>query len=182
MMNKSFTNYYFSHFKRIIRNILLTAILSSFIFCAGIPQLYSQYISGNPLSNNPLLMSIRHYPKPLALKGDIADGTIIAKKQRRDTVSLSIKAEADSAGNENRVISLREESGTHILKLELKEKNSITISVYNLLGKKVLDVWNNQPKSDNTYDLSSWKLANGAYICVVIGNDFRLTEKFVVLR
>jgi hypothetical protein len=182
MMNKSFTNYYFSLVKRSIKSILLTTLLSSFLFCAGIPQLNSQYITGNPLSNNPLLMSVRHFPKPLALKGDIADGTVIAKKQRRDTVSLSIKAEADSAGNENRVISLREESGTHILKLELKEKNSITISVYNLLGKKVLDVWNNQPKSDNTYDINSWKLPNGVYICTIHGNDFRLTEKFIVSR
>ena len=72
-----------------------------------------------------------------------------------------------------------------ILKVKVKIANpndNITISAYNMLGRKILDVYSGAPRKDEIYDIYAQNLQNGMYICIVQGSDFKLVEKFVVSR
>ncbi len=64
-----------------------------------------------------------------------------------------------------------------------EDKESVVIEVYNLLAKKILDVYKGPiraPSDEKQFDITS--LPRGMYICVVQGRDFRLAQKFVVPR
>ncbi len=97
------------------------------------------------------------------------------------------KVKTDSTKPKNRIESLRDGGDIFYLYLVLSDRESpIKIIVYNMLGKKVLDVYNGYPKPEsNPYEISIAgppTLPNGVYLCVVIGKNFRLREKFVVAR
>lgn len=64
-----------------------------------------------------------------------------------------------------------------------EDKESVTIEVYNLLARKILDVYRGPIRADKDeklFDASSLPL--GMYICVIQGKDFRLAQKFVISR
>lgn len=64
-----------------------------------------------------------------------------------------------------------------------EEKESVEIAVYNLLAKKVLDVDKHSigtNREEISFPVSS--LPRGMYICVIQGRDFRLAQKFVIVR
>lgn len=59
----------------------------------------------------------------------------------------------------------------------------ITLSVYNMLGKEVLNIMRGKPKPrDVDYYFNGVSLPNGIYICVLTGKDFKDAKKFVVSR
>jgi hypothetical protein len=114
-------------------------------------------------------------------------GTIIAPKGKKAVSqnSSTNKTHDDSSGNENS-IQIREGGKSNFyIYLELVDyEKPIKIQVYNLLGKKVLDVYDGMPykDKDSSYVIYEDKLQNGVYMCVVQGNNFRLLEKFIVSR
>ena len=73
------------------------------------------------------------------------------------------------------------------LTVKVKDKDKkISISIYNLIGNKVADVYNKPPGSSEV-EITEFKdtidkLSNGVYICVLQGNNFRLMEKFTISR
>jgi len=73
------------------------------------------------------------------------------------------------------------------LTVTVKEKDKkINITIFNLIGNKVSDVYNAVPGS-NEIEIDSFKkevdkLSNGVYICVLQGQDYRLMRKFTVSR
>jgi len=82
------------------------------------------------------------------------------------------------------ILERRDGEGYYLL-LELEDyEQRIQIAAYNLLGKKVLDIYNGVPINDPDYryDIMTNNLPNGVYICFVFGKNFRLQEKFVVSR
>lgn len=114
---------------------------------------------------------------------------IYKQKEVQDIKSDTNKAivKTDSTKPENRIESLRDGGDIFYLYLVLSDRESpIKIIVYNMLGKRVLDVYNGYPKpKSNPYEISidgPPPLPNGVYLCVVIGKNFRLREKFVVAR
>lgn len=63
------------------------------------------------------------------------------------------------------------------------KQQDITITVYNMLGKEVLEVFkgissNNQ---EEVYS-KSFNLPNGIYICIMQGKNFKSSEKFIISR
>jgi len=62
-----------------------------------------------------------------------------------------------------------------IINYELKSKNSITLKIYDLLGKEVLTLINNEEKDAGEYqaefDASKYKLASGIYFCELKTKD-----------
>ncbi len=94
-------------------------------------------------------------------------------------------AEEDTITEKNRVVIKENERGDVIivtLYLENADQN-IKIYVYNLLGKKVLDVFEGKPKSNETvYEIDKNRLPKGVFLLVVIGQTFRIREKIVVAR
>lgn len=148
------------------------------ILCLPSYSAYSQY-----LPSPPFYVPTKKYTRPLALRSYALDGTKFAEiPKRHDTAGPEI-AEVDTNSKDNKVEYLRESHDGHTLKLKLKDYNQIiTISVFNLLGKEVLEVFHGQPKKNIEYRIQSWKLPNGVYFCTIYGKDFRLTEKFIVSR
>ena len=109
----------------------------------------------------------------------------ISKKSKKQ--SEKTKVENDTTKPKNRIESLRDGGDIFYLYLVLSDRDSpIKITVYNMLGKEVLDVYNGYPKPNGVpYEINISgppSLPNGVYLCVVIGKNFRLREKFVVAR
>lgn len=167
------------------KNLLILKLiitLSLAFFLASI-QLYSQYLENfhfYQISNKI------NTSKPKT-KTAQSDGTKIAKKQvKSQEIDSNAVVLADSTERKDRIISLNQVGDVHILKIELSDYNSeISIVVYNLIGKKVMDVYKGMPKStspDYPYEIQSWRLPNGIYLCTLQGKNFRKTEKFVVAR
>lgn len=72
-----------------------------------------------------------------------------------------------------------------VVKVKDKDKR-ITITIYNMLANKVSDVYSGIPGT-NELEIENFKekissLANGVYICVLQGNNFREKEKFIISR
>jgi len=93
----------------------------------------------------------------------------------------------DTTPKINRIVSLRDGGDIFYLYLELLDREqTITINVYNMLGKNVLDVYKGRPQPDSIpYQIivsGPPSLPNGVYLCVVTGKNFRLREKFVISR
>lgn len=113
-------------------------------------------------------------------------GTKIA--QKKDTgkqKSYLNSVNEDTTKKENKITSVRESSDKISLYIDLIDYDQrIQISVFNLLGKKVLDVFEGLPYKDPDYpyEISKSNLPNGVYLFVVLGKNFKLREKFVISR
>ena len=91
-----------------------------------------------------------------------------------------------SLSKSNRIISIREvDKGDKMaifLQVENKEQR-IKIWIYNLLGKKVLEVYDGKPKDPTQpYEFSTNELPKGIFLLVVYGDNFRLREKLVITK
>ncbi len=110
------------------------------------------------------------------------NGTVI--DDARKTAKRTGESRIDSAGSDSRSIKIREGSDRFMVYLTLKKEdydNPITVNVYNLLGKKVMEVYRGMPYSgDYPYDIPAGELPKGIYICNVVGKGFRLDGKFIV--
>ncbi|GAB1372956.1 hypothetical protein MASR1M45_30200 [Candidatus Kapaibacterium sp.] len=67
--------------------------------------------------------------------------------------------------------------------IQVLKQQEITIIVYNMLGKEILEVFKGTTgnNAEETYSKSS-NLPNGIYICVMQGKSFRSSEKFIISR
>jgi hypothetical protein len=73
------------------------------------------------------------------------------------------------------------------LTVTVKEKDKkINITLFNLIGNKVADLFNDIPKT-NEIEIEKFpkeieKLSNGVYICILQGYNYRLMKKFNISR
>lgn len=91
---------------------------------------------------------------------------------------------ADSSQRESRIVSVRASSDVFAVRIELAEdEQTIDIGIYNMLGKKVHDVYRGYA-SDGMHDYSVpiSDLPEGVYICIAQGSGFRRAEKFYLSR
>jgi len=97
---------------------------------------------------------------------------------------LERQAVADSLPRENRIHSIRETNGEHVVVVELAaDQRRLDIGVYNLLGKRVATVYQGKATAGvREYGIPTVNLPNGIYICIVQGDGFRLAQKFVLSR
>ncbi|NLO18868.1 MAG: hypothetical protein GX121_03155 [Ignavibacteria bacterium] len=112
-------------------------------------------------------------------------GTKLANKDKKLKANET-KADTNvKKSNKISAILERRDGEGYYLQLELEDyEQRIQIAAYNLLGKKVLDIYSGTPINDPEYryDIRTNNLPNGVYICFVFGKNFRLQEKFVVSR
>lgn len=94
------------------------------------------------------------------------------------------RAMADSLPRENRIQSIRETPEGYVIVIELAaEQNRLDIGVYNLLGKRIVTVYQGRAAAGvREYPIPTSGLPNGIYICIVQGDGFRLAQKFVLSR
>lgn len=123
-------------------------------------------------------------PFSLILNKQANYGTIIDEFRKAGRKPWESKV--DSAGTDSRAIKVIEGRDKYYVRLSLRKddyENPITISVYNLLGNKVMEVYRGIPyKDDSLYEIPITELPKGVFICNVVGKGFRLDSKFIVTR
>jgi len=75
-------------------------------------------------------------------------------------------------------------SNTEIfIKVKVIDKNkNINLTIYNMLGKEVLKVYEGpHTRGDDPY-IVRYNLPNGIYICVLLGENFKVAYKFILTR
>lgn len=76
------------------------------------------------------------------------------------------------------------QNDVYTITIDLAENNdNLRISLFNLLGKKVLDIYSGEAAAGSLkreFTVSS--VPKGMYLCVVRGDRFQLTEKLVLSR
>ncbi|MGQ9819568.1 MAG: T9SS type A sorting domain-containing protein [Candidatus Kapaibacteriales bacterium] len=108
------------------------------------------------------------------------------KNGKKGSSTKNDLTENDTALKSNRIISIQEsEKGDKIqiyIQVDNKEQN-IKITIYNLLGKKVMELYQGPPKDSNQpYELITSDLPKGIFLIVVSGDNFRLREKLIISR
>lgn len=113
-------------------------------------------------------------------------GTEIAPSEKKKNI-VQKNTEDDTTKSDNK-ITIRDsqdgESALICLSLDDYDVN-VKIVVYNLLGKKVLDVWNGMAIDEpcpKEYEIQKSKFPNGMYLVVAQSAKFRLVGKFIVSR
>ncbi len=174
-----------------IRNLLTIVTISTFFLFFYIPKSSLLFAQSNEVKKSIYL------PQTEPPKGffdivfnlnEILHGTKIADKDKdsgNKDPKVTSKVEQDTNRKENRIRSIRESGDRILLYVELEDYDQrITVSVFNLLGKKVLDVFDGYPNKDPDipYEIIKSSLPKGVYLLIVLGKNFKLRDKFIVSR
>ena len=160
-----------------MRKLLLTyGIILTLCFFAGA----NAFASGNGKSNQAKIAAM--YSKKIMTGGLIGQG----QSTKSDSAFSAYRRGAVDTAKNNRILGIRENSGgMYQLEIDLAEnQQNLSIGVYNLLGKKVIDVNQGTEYAGKSkmFDLNVQGIPNGIYMCIVQGDNFRLAEKFYISR
>ncbi len=189
------------HFQMVFRKnyttltfIIFFVIFLSLPIFSQIPYFYFPNNNEKGIALTPyyLLDSCLYFPETLFTTGNFPIGIKFAQNEAKKTKKnngkyYENKIENDTSQSKgNRIISIREtDKGDRMaiyLQIENPDKN-INIIIYNLLGKKVLDVYEGKPKDPSQpYEFSTNELPKGIFLLVVIGDNFRLREKIIIAK
>lgn len=145
---------------------------------SNLAQSFVQTLYGN---GTHILAGIQQNPTQTTT--NIASLTAV-RGSLRDILADASQFVSDTSRKENR-LSVTADVGTErgTIIVNLGESQYIDVMAYNLLGKKVLDIYSGDAKSgSNSVSFNMSSLSNGLYICVVRGKTFKLAEKFLVSR
>lgn len=110
--------------------------------------------------------------------------TVVYPTKSGDTSMFTRRSTAADTVRTNRIVNTYGEGDRYTITLDLIDnQDNMRISLYNLLGKKVLDIYSGDASSGrftHTFNVSS--VPKGMYLCVVRGDNFQLAEKFVITR
>lgn len=92
--------------------------------------------------------------------------------------------DADTSRRDNKIVFARAAADQFTTKIDLvDEQTSIDVGIYNMLGKKVIDVYRGgASKGPHDYTVGVSDLPEGVYICILQGENFRRAEKFYLSR
>jgi hypothetical protein len=128
-------------------------------------------------------------PNPTTAKSSSTDGRV-ATLSLQDFVRAAAIADAssraaDSVRSRDARLSVITDVAIErgIVHVTMTESQPIEIIAYNLLGKKVMDIYSGDAKTGvNTVPFDLTMLSRGVYICVVRSRSFKMAEKFLVTR
>jgi hypothetical protein len=110
-----------------------------------------------------------------------------AKSQEKSVKTQKIQSTLSDSSENSMEIRFNDAGEPTKLIVKVKDKDKkINITIFNLLGKKVSDVFDDSPGANET-EIDSFidkinKLSNGIYICVLTGQNYRLMKKFTISR
>lgn len=142
------------------------------------------------ITNFNLLFAINNNPQFINFQSDkyLNDTTIgieFDKFKSSNLSSLFNKAsvELDSVKS-NSITNVYINNDNLLVDVTIKDNNSqIRLSIYNMLAKEVLLIYDDIQGSETaTYQKAVSSLPNGAYICVLVGSNFRDARKFLISR
>jgi hypothetical protein len=95
-----------------------------------------------------------------------------------------VQSGTDTSGRENRIMFSRASSDVFTTRIELlTDEPLIEVGIYNMLGKRVMDVYKGaSARGQHEYSQSVSELPDGVYICILQGDNFRKAEKFYFRR
>lgn len=98
--------------------------------------------------------------------------------------SQKVNAGTDTTGRDNRIVFSRASGDVFTTRIELAtDEPLIEIGIYNMLGKRVMDVYKGaSSRGQQEYTQSVAELPDGVYICILQGDNFRKAEKFYFRR
>ncbi|MBC8125409.1 MAG: T9SS type A sorting domain-containing protein [Candidatus Kapabacteria bacterium] len=108
----------------------------------------------------------------------------IQRGQAGQKQQAKVNVGADTSRRENRFLFARAAQDVFTARIELVEEQTvIDIGIYNMLGKKVMDVYKGySSRGQHDYTQPIPDLPEGVYICIMQGSDFRKAEKFYFSR
>lgn len=95
-----------------------------------------------------------------------------------------VNAGNDTLGRDNRIVFSRASGDVFTTRIELAtDEPLIEIGIYNMLGKRVMDVYKGASgRGQQEFTQSVAELPDGVYICILQGDNFRKAEKFYFRR
>ena len=160
-----------------MRKLLLTyGIIATLLCIAGA----NAFATGNGKQSQAKIAAL--YSKKI-----MTGGLLVQSHNTKTDSAFSVyrRGTVDTA-KFNRILGIRENSGgIYQLELDIAEnQQNLSIGVYNLLGKRVIDVNQGSEYAGKSkmFDVNVQGVPNGIYMCIVQGDNFRLAEKFYVSR
>lgn len=179
--------------------VIIIFILSFFLLANNHQKLFgedSQYLEWYPFGSPYVIGDTCHsFLDYLFTVGGVRTGIKFAQIETKQKNGKKITTrkndpkisnDTTNASKANKILSIRESERGDKFYIYIQVENpeqEIKIMVYNLLGKKVLDVYEGKPKDQSQpYELNVSELPKGIFLLVVIGENFRLREKIVITR
>jgi hypothetical protein len=124
-------------------------------------------------------------PRRAAPKKPIRSSSTVAP-----SVSVSVSSRSDALGSPDSArvhhrVEIFAEAGSErgAVRVTLSEAQTIEIVAFNILGKRVADIYSGAARSGiNTVSFDLSNFSDGVYICVVRGKNFKTAEKFLIAR
>lgn len=100
------------------------------------------------------------------------------------TTGAKIKVTSDTVRRESRILFAMVSSDVFKTKVDIgADQQNIDIGIYNMLGKRMGDVYNGPAsRGEHEYTMSVSDLPEGVYICILQSGNFRRAEKFYLNR
>ncbi len=116
----------------------------------------------------------------LVQSSQISDGIIIDSKELSKTANI----DQDTSTIKNEILRVYTSDNLNFkVKIRLKEYIiPIKISIYNMLGNLVEEVYSGTAIEGVDYPFVASNLPNGFYLCILQGPNFRDAEKFTISR
>ncbi len=159
-------------------NILLILGISLFLFF----HLFSFKLLSQTKLSNILTNSSFHIKKNTNSSIGIEIENYNARTISIESNSYLVLTDSTSKNRINKIWKSRTETFT--VEIELDDYSTeIQLTVYNMLGKEAMEIYKGIPsRFDTKYDFSASSLPNGVYLCILVGNNFRKAEKFIISR
>ncbi len=109
---------------------------------------------------------------------------VVVSSMNRKSNGAKIKVTSDTVRRDSRFIFAMVSSDVFKARVDIgSDQQNIDIGIYNMLGKRMADVYNG-PASRGEHDYTSAvsDLPEGVYICIMQGGNFRRAEKFYLNR
>jgi hypothetical protein len=127
---------------------------------------------------------LRSAPSRTGLSASYKFLSLLSERTRFENLRFDNAASADTAKNYHR-LEIFSNSNQEIatVRLTLGETQPVEITAFNILGKRVMDIYNGEARTGvNMVSFDVSQLSHGMYICVVRGQRFKVAEKFLVSR
>lgn len=112
------------------------------------------------------------------------DAVVTALGQKSAPSKAKVNVANDTAKTDSRIVSVHATADVLTAKVDLAtEQPQIDVAIYNMLGKRMSDVFKGPAsRGEHEYVSSISDLPEGVYICILQGSNFRRAEKFYLSR
>ncbi|HLP27900.1 MAG TPA: hypothetical protein VK147_04605 [Candidatus Didemnitutus sp.] len=177
---------FFDHIRPLLAGIAISAMILTLGYAPAIADKAKKAASSKSVTaKERTAKAATTYASPI--NGAVSTTIRVLGNQRTPNTSkqsTKVNVGADTSRRDNKFIFARAASDVFTTRIELSDdQGSIDIGIYNMLGKKVMDVYRGYAsRGQHDYTQPIPDLPEGVYICIMQGSDFRKAEKFFFSR